>query len=69
MSRVDFTENDTSDPNILEGTWVSVCYPVELDGTPSRAIGKRFQIFINMFWRAMYQSEDLLYLHAGKDNS
>ena len=38
MSRVDFTKNDTSDPTILEGTWVSVCYPVELDGTSYSAM-------------------------------
>ena len=38
MSRVDFTKNDTSDPTILEGTWVSVCYPVALDGTSYSAM-------------------------------
>ncbi len=38
MSRVDFIKNVTSDPTILEGTWVSVCYPVALDGTSYSAM-------------------------------
>jgi len=38
MSRVDFTKNSSVEPTILEGAWVSVCYPVELEGTTYSAM-------------------------------
>ena len=33
MSRAKLTKNTAGEPTIFEGTWASVCYPFELEGT------------------------------------